>query len=271
MYDRPYHYRDKSTPNQQNYHSFRSAPKTTPNSSSFIKQKHKQIISNSDPRGTATMLLTLDNVFAHLQHVLDRVGNFTPIDILSPYQITTNHSRSGTNDNDERDITPSGRKRVSTPNIPRRATTPSSRPITTGEARHRISFESEYYKLLGHYNALMQLILAKNNDINMLKYKLNEMVNTIILKLENVNLFDEEEGNEYDICLKDTDDANMANAVYENDQSVGPSEYNFQQKMDEISKKLMEIFNPQEEFESVTVDSTTVDSYILHKKKKLRN
>ena len=37
--------------------------------------------------------------------------------------------------------------------------------------------------------------------------------------------------------------------------------------MDEISKKLMEIFNPQEEFESVSVDSTTIDSYILHKKK----
>lgn len=221
--------------------------------------------------GSPSKLFILDEVFSRLQDVADEVRNFTPLDVPTPYQITWNY---GSCEKEAGDINASKFKRGSTPIRSKRSiSTTSSGPGTTyASHHHRISFESEFYKLLDHYNSLMQLVLLKNNEINIHKFKLHELVNLVALKLEELNQEDSEKEEEEDDGNIDIGSCDKPiNSVNVNDQSLGHSESNFQRKMDEISKKLMEIFNPQEEFESDTVDSTTIDSYILHKKKKLRS
>lgn len=278
MYDQPYHHRNRPAPNHQNFLSFRATSKSTPISAPFTKLNSTPTTLYLDPHEVSTTLVILDDVFTQLQNVTDEVEKLTPIDIPAPYQITRNYASKESNDRNERDVAPREFKQVSTPI---RYATSTSRPVTgTATAlpqppplRHNgISFKSEFYKLLGHYNSLMQQVLAKNNDINILKYKLNQSVNTLVLELGNLHPM--EQDNEYNDMRKEDNEHELGGGTTINEQStaaknqsLGPSEYNFQRKMDEISKKLMEIFNPQEEFESVSVDSTTIDSYILHKKK----
>ncbi|KAI5967902.1 hypothetical protein CANMA_002670 [Candida margitis] len=282
MYDHPYHCRNKTTPGSKNQSSLRTTgQKCTPLSTSTTKSRRNPnpVVPTLTCADATTNLAALDDMFVQLQNILVHLETFTPIDVPPPYQISWKHRANVLVKDKDTDIkTSSNLKQVNRLNGSRRTAASSSRSIiaTKQQPHHCISFESEFHKLHDHYRSLMQVLLAKNNDINVLKYKLNELVNTIALKFENLASFytdeetisDDGESKVHNLDKSDVSDGNVAtfrNA--EIDESNSPSQGdNFERKMDEISRKLMEIFNPHEEFESVTVDSATIDSCILRDK-----
>ncbi|KAL6451270.1 hypothetical protein SBY92_002609 [Candida maltosa Xu316] len=76
----------------------------------------------------------------------------------------------------------------------------------------------EFYKLLINYNQLTELIVTKNNELTLVKFKCHELINSITKQLNHEPTLVREGSSDTDT--------------------------------DEICKKLQDIFNPKEEFDS---------------------
>lgn len=85
----------------------------------------------------------------------------------------------------------------------------------------------EFYKLLVNYNHLIELMINKNNELTLVKFKCHEIINSLIKQVDQVHTSPNNNNPRDDEPIK-----NLPNSA------------------DEICKKLQDIFNPKEEFDS---------------------
>lgn len=83
----------------------------------------------------------------------------------------------------------------------------------------------EFYKLLVNYNQLVEMIIEKNNELILIKFKCHEIINNLIHHINQPS----------------------SNGYYQQHQ---PIINDVKSSTDEICKKLQDIFNPKEEFDS---------------------
>ncbi|RCK60366.1 hypothetical protein Cantr_08030 [Candida viswanathii] len=87
----------------------------------------------------------------------------------------------------------------------------------------------EFYKLLVNYNHLVELIICKNNELNVVKFRCHEIIHSLVKQVN------QEQASQQVPC-----DHHPRNQPMK----MAPN------SADEICKKLQDIFNPKEEFDS---------------------
>ncbi|KAI3403286.2 FCF1 [Candida oxycetoniae] len=177
-----------------------------------------------------------ESIIQKLRNLLQKLDQFRNIPIPASYQISLSSNRPS----------------ISTLDYNNYKGNNSSIPHQDG-----CILTNEYYTLLCQYNKVYELLIQKNNEMNIFKYSMNEGILMIMSDIE-MDAAKRIKRGSVTLMKKHNKEGKRKRVDEAGGCTAGPVDDSNVNAINEISKKLMDIFNPEEEFES-TICSSILD------------